>query len=1155
MMDREAGYPKHPATVIVPPNDFYSSGLTEHDIWEYYDSVKEKLAPQLYGSPVTTVIVTPTGLVVRRNDSKTKEPIRVESVEDFDRLNNGRAVEFHKAMGKTTNMVWVDLDPREGYPWPKVIDAAIVVRDSLMGFNGIENVRIAFSGNRGFHVRGFLAEPMDIDEARRMVIQRLESEVVPRVEGATTGFTDKPDAIRLDVSTLHSAGSLRVPWSLNAKTGLMALDYEATGKGLAELEKADFSITNLEKYSNRNSDIPIGISIRAALDPAAASSALQKLKDTATEGGFRVYLVGGSVRDKLMGKDPKDLDVVVLHPDYGLEAPKRLSDALAKAWGAKGGELTNQGTVMVRLDSVPIDLAAPRSETYQEGSRKPEVAAAGIKEDAMRRDFTVNAIYEDLQNTSPDIRGRIVDPTGKGLADLDSKLLRSPNPQGTFIEDPLRMLRAIRFHEKTGFELDPETAEEMRKALPKLKEFLGTQKLSWERVQEEFQKTLMGQRPGKAMRMMTDYGISEHLVPEWKGMVGLPHDTPHHLETVDEHTMMVLDEVGKMAESDIALRLAALLHDIGKPTTKGVGDQLGSFLGHEEIGSEMADAILRRLRFPNDIIERVKFIVGHHMRPHGYKKEWSDKAVRRFMREMGNELENILRLAEADTRGRKTEYPVEEGMAGLEELRRRIEQVSVPGQEPAQMKPLIDGNELQAMFPGRGPGRWIKEVQDHLIDLQLGDPAMTKEQAVEAVNAFMAAKEPPSEQKTAALAMEHDFSFDPNSTENEGRWRIRDPKDFNQDTFRRWKNWSGVLAPAGVTFIVGDAGGEKALQTIRFDKGVLDEKKAAEFWDSVKDKPGFKRIWEWPRKSKLVVGTVGFCHDRWRDGFYRECQREDFLDRYGEVFGGVEVTSTRHALPTTRVLFRWASRTPSDFVFAPHAPAAIRPSTAPWQVRSEMMGFLSRMSVLGEKLGPIVVTIPVGDPFRPGDAKAFLDSLPHHRYAFNVRASAWCVDEFFNEVMAHGHTIVTWMGCPPGFKWFFNRVAAKDAEKLRDVLEGTTAPGYSFVVDKSSDPSQRLLKVLHDLGLLPIPGGVVPSRKIGPNDIRTPEGPSNPHGPIHGPDSPPFEEDEGTADEEKRRPEKHKRMTEPMTLVDDMNSDGRSDPFTDVVDGDTRTTL
>ena len=484
---------------------------------------------------------------------------------------------------------------------------------------------------------------------------------------------------------------------------------------------------------------------KEAASDADADSIVEKVMSVAGPAGFKVYLVGGFVRDKLLGIDSNDLDFVAFHPEHGIEAGKVLARMLAEQQGGSTPAESQQGTAIMRLDDVEVEFAAPRGETYSEDSRQPEVWAADIKEDAMRRDFTINALYLDLQNDSPEFRDRIVDPTGMGLQDLDNKIIRSPNPETAFMDDPLRVLRGVRFPLKLGFDMDPDTQDAITEAAPQVGKILKERedaeargetpsgKLSYERMQKELNKILTGKEPGQAMKSMQDYGLLKDVLPEWADMQEMPYDsTPSHTETVVEHTLRAMEGV----RDDIVMRLSALFHDFGKPAERKFENDVINFHDHDIRSGELVETILNRWKYPKNIIKRVKFLVENHMRPHQYSDEWSDKAIRRFIREMGDEMENVLELAESDTRARTPQDPAhaDEALDSLDRFRGRIQDLQQPEQETVQL--VLDGNEIMEAADAR-PGPWIADVKKFLWEQQDENPNLSKEEAAQMVRDFV----------------------------------------------------------------------------------------------------------------------------------------------------------------------------------------------------------------------------------------------------------------------------------------------------------------------------------------------------------------------------------------------------------------------------------
>ena len=270
---RSGGYPEHPDTVIIPANDFYKEEITEAVVFSYYDRIKTNLVSGLGGSITLVVTAIDDGLV-RRKDPQTGEPIRIKSVEDFDKLNNGRSVEFHKVVGRRTKYLWVDLDPQEKYPWEDVKRASSAVSKMMSAIAGVQSVSMRFSGGRGFHVVGELNAEMDVDDARKMLIDDLNEQVIPNFKNTTTSIAKDPSSMRLDTSTLHDAGSLRSEWSLNIRTGLVCLEISKVGKTIENVEKSDFTIDKVmnlvrESVMAEKEKIPGGLSSGMTVEDVA----------------------------------------------------------------------------------------------------------------------------------------------------------------------------------------------------------------------------------------------------------------------------------------------------------------------------------------------------------------------------------------------------------------------------------------------------------------------------------------------------------------------------------------------------------------------------------------------------------------------------------------------------------------------------------------------------------------------------------------------------------------------------------------------------------------------------------------------------------------------------------------------------------------------
>lgn len=440
---------------------------------------------------------------------------------------------------------------------------------------------------------------------------------------------------------------------------------------------------------------------------------LDRLRETFADR--QLFVVGGCLRDQLLGRAVNDLDLATeARPE---EVRRRVGSWADSVWTV-GEEF---GTVAMAKGGAKAEITTFRSDRYDGVSRKPEVAFGdSIEGDLSRRDFTVNAMARDAQT------GELLDPYG-GQQDLADRLLRFVGDAATRIrEDPLRMLRAVRFCTQLGFELDPagaaavaEHAEEIRR-------------ISWERIRDELDAVLLSERPDEGLRLALDLGLARHLLPELERL-HLPEPARHHMKDLLQHT---LDTV-RLTPGDKVVRYAALLHDIAKPETYSRDDAGVHFHRHEKLGAERARDMLLRLRQPIALANRVAHLVENHLRVPYYRPEWTDSAVRRLMYDLGGDLERALQLAEADVRASDpVDYP--EFQESLRALRSRIESIGEAA-EIAEMKPLLDGNEVMELL-GIEPGPEVGEVLDFLLDQQLEGTVTTREEAAAAVRRRFAAE-------------------------------------------------------------------------------------------------------------------------------------------------------------------------------------------------------------------------------------------------------------------------------------------------------------------------------------------------------------------------------------------------------------------------------
>jgi poly(A) polymerase len=416
---------------------------------------------------------------------------------------------------------------------------------------------------------------------------------------------------------------------------------------------------------------------------------LRLLKQAADDQGVRAWVVGGYVRDKLLRRPHPNPDVVVEDGD-ALTLAERFA-GLAHAEPPVTFE--RYGTAQVSLTGHLVEFVTARAESYASESRKPDVRPATLEEDLRRRDFTINTLLMDLD-------GKIHDPLG-GRKDLEARILRTPtDPLRTFSDDPLRMLRAIRFASQLGFEL----AADLLPAMRQMKSRLAPPVLSVERSADELRQMLASERPRLALELLDAGGLLEVILPELAACKGVKQ-TGYHTHDVYGHTLLTVERV----PADLIVRLAALFHDVGKPST-AIAD--GAFTGHEVVGAAMARSALERLRFSQKEIEAVVLLVRLHLRPVYYRSEWADGAVRRLARDAGDQLDRLMALARADIAA--SAYPEPEK---LDELQARIE--AVLHERPSRLAPVVTGEDVMRVLSiAAGPdvGRIKQRLQELVID-------------------------------------------------------------------------------------------------------------------------------------------------------------------------------------------------------------------------------------------------------------------------------------------------------------------------------------------------------------------------------------------------------------------------------------------------------
>ncbi|MFE7618778.1 CCA tRNA nucleotidyltransferase [Streptomyces sp. NPDC057496] len=431
------------------------------------------------------------------------------------------------------------------------------------------------------------------------------------------------------------------------------------------------------------------------------------------DAGFSLALVGGSVRDALLGRLGNDLDFTTdARPEAVLKIVRPWADSVWEVGIAFG-------TVGAQKDGYQIEVTTYRSEAYDRTSRKPEVSYGdSIEADLVRRDFTVNAMAVALPQK------HFIDPHG-GLEDLAERVLRTPGtPEESFSDDPLRMLRAARFAAQLDFDVAPDVVTAMTEMSGRI------EIVSAERVREELNKLLLSAHPRKGLALLVGTGLAQQVMPELPAL-RLESDEHHRHKDVYEHSLTVLEQAIGLEKDgpDLTLRLAALLHDIGKPRTRRFEkDGRVSFHHHEVVGAKMVKKRMTALKYSNDMVKDVSKLVELHLRFHGYGDgEWTDSAVRRYVRDAGPLLDRLHKLTRSDctTRNKRKAAALSRTYDGLEE---RIAQLQEQ-EELDAIRPDLDGNEIMKIL-GVGPGPVIGKAYAFLLELRLEHGPMEREAAV-----------------------------------------------------------------------------------------------------------------------------------------------------------------------------------------------------------------------------------------------------------------------------------------------------------------------------------------------------------------------------------------------------------------------------------------
>lgn len=464
------------------------------------------------------------------------------------------------------------------------------------------------------------------------------------------------------------------------------------------------------------------------LGDLAASPTVARLASLFAAAGYELSLVGGPVRDALLGRAVHDLDFTTdAHPDDILKVVSPHADAV---W-----DIGRQfGTIGARFGDDTVEVTTYRSDSYDGETRKPEVVFGdSLEGDLLRRDFTVNALALRV----PEVR--LIDPSG-GVEHLMQRVITTPSsPEISFGDDPLRMLRAARFAAQLGFAVDDATVDAMTRMAERIRI------ISAERVRDELAKLLCADDPRPGIELLVQTGLADEVLPEVPAL-RLEVDEHHHHKDVYQHSLTVLEQaIGYEKERhpgeapDLVLRLAAILHDIGKPATRRFepGGAV-SFYHHDVVGAKLAKKRLTALRFDKATVEAVARLIELHLRFFGYADaSWTDSAVRRYVRDAGAQLERLHMLTRADVTTRNRRKADRLGFA-YDDLEQRIRELQEQ-EELDAVRPDLDGQQVMSIL-GIAPGREVGQAMKFLLELRLDEGPLGEEEATRRLLAWWAAR-------------------------------------------------------------------------------------------------------------------------------------------------------------------------------------------------------------------------------------------------------------------------------------------------------------------------------------------------------------------------------------------------------------------------------
>ena len=435
------------------------------------------------------------------------------------------------------------------------------------------------------------------------------------------------------------------------------------------------------------------------------SEYLKTVSDLYSSNGYEFYLVGGAVRDGI-------LDIETTDFDFTTNASPEESIDLLNNNGYKTTEIGRAfGTIELQIENNSLHITTYRKDTYENSSRNPSIeSATDLETDLSRRDFTINSIAYSID------ANELIDPFN-GLKDLAAGVIRTPDdPIISFSDDPLRMLRVCRFISTHGFSPDNETYVAMRDNTERIKI------VSTERIRDEISKLLIGKNPSLGLRTFVESGLSSYTIPELNALK-IEVDPNHHHKDVYEHTLTVVDNVSPT----LIRRLGALFHDIAKPNTKGIENGKVHFRHHEVVGAKMTKRILQELKYDKKTIKDVALLVELHLRPHTFKMGWTDSAVRRYIVDAGEVLDDLNNLVRADVTT-KNKQKAQEIYDKLDEMENKIKEV-LEKEEMSKLRPPITGDEIMEIF-NLEPGPKVGLIMKALYEQRINEGEVSKEDAI-----------------------------------------------------------------------------------------------------------------------------------------------------------------------------------------------------------------------------------------------------------------------------------------------------------------------------------------------------------------------------------------------------------------------------------------